>query len=188
MYTICGKFAICTPFVLSMVGAIFAMVRCSDEAEEECLDIEGLDDRDELLAEDRISSMSSSESLIRLMGASSIATHCSTNVLNEMCFLPLGGGAGSPSIADSGGTNVLVPLAPVSGGNFGGFLSLTLVVRPPKMLVSDFVWSSIGRLPGLPISSTSLSLPKLLDSRIGDEGIGMVSISDNVRCLRIGFI
>ena len=51
------------PLVLSMVGAILAMVKCSPlpDPEEEFRLNEGRDDRDERDDEERISSMSSSD-------------------------------------------------------------------------------------------------------------------------------
>jgi hypothetical protein len=90
-YTICGKLAETkVPLVLSIVGAILAMVKWSLDPDpvDELRDNDGRDDRDprdELL---RISSMSSSDSLSGAASSGSlIATHCSTNVLNEMCRL-----------------------------------------------------------------------------------------------------
>ncbi len=121
-----------------MVGAIFAIVRCSAELAEEVRLIDGRDDRLEVLAEDdRISSISSSDSS-KTSGCacgSSTATHCSTNVLNFMCRFPL-------IWMISGVTGVLSPPAGVAFpeiGPRGGDFFLVGPLRVRKMLVSDFV-------------------------------------------------
>lgn len=79
------------PVVFNIVGAIFAMVRGSAELEEELRLNDGRDDRLDVLVDDLISSMSSSDSSwITASCGSSTATHCSTNVLKLMCLFPFG--------------------------------------------------------------------------------------------------
>lgn len=166
-----------------MVGAILAMVRCSEFAEdvEEFLEREGLelrDDLDELLL---ISKTSSSESLSGGgKSASLTAIHCSTNVLNEMCFFCVG----SLSPGEVTGTAALGDTLPEMGIR-GGDRYLTAEVRELAILVSDLVCINAGRLIPTP-SSEETSSSSLDASRMGEEGFGMVSISERVRCLRIG--
>lgn len=79
-----------TPVVLSVVGAIFAIVRCSAEEVEELRLKLGRDDREDEPEErlERISrtesESSESESELCCSGGSSTEMHCSTKVLNEI--------------------------------------------------------------------------------------------------------
>lgn len=172
------------PLVLSMVGAILAMVKCSLAAElvDECREREGREPRDDLDELLRISSISSSESLWGCGKSwSETAIHCSTNVLNEMCFFC----PGSLSVGEEMGTVALGETLPEMGIR-GGLLYLTADVRLLAMLVSDFVWIKGGRRGPESSSEDTLSSSLLEASRMGEDGLGMVSISDSVRCLRIG--
>ena len=157
-----------------------AIVRCSDPDPSMLdMDVRGVE------TEDFISSMSSSESSSAkvLMSCSSTATHCSTKVLKEMCRL-LDGPALLLLLV--GGKSKFSPLLGVWLAELarrGGLFRLFLV---RKMFESDLVLWGVGRSTE-PSSESMSSSSLLVDSRIGEAGMGMVSISESVRCFRIGF-
>jgi len=101
---------------------------------------------------------------------------CSTKVLKLICLLPVEG-------ASAPGERWPSELSPIGGASLSGAKCLRPPVRTRTMFVSDFVWTSGGR-PEEDSSSSSC----FVASRTGEEGWWMVSISDSVRCFRIGFL
>lgn len=141
--------------------------------DEEWRERDGREDLDEL---ERISKISSSDSSCGMSEGSSTAMTCSTKVLKLIWRLLFAECCSFGGVPPSMGV-VLSEMGILGGDRF------RIPPRDLTMFVSDFVWWSCGRSR----SMASVSSPPSVASKMGEEGVWMVSISERVRCFKMGF-